>query len=329
MSKRGHNITVAAPIGSKVPDGVTLIETVNLPSEQDQDQIALDRLAKQTDLTKFDIIHDFSHGQIIGQYVNLPYIAHLWDPVVTRYNKSKYNMLCVSVWQKERFEHVYGQKARLMPPWVDTNYYKPLANPTRERFLFIGKMTREKGAILALDFAKELNVPLDLVGGLIATDSKDYYNNIELQAQKAREEGHDINVLYNATEEQKLQLLQNAKAVIYPVQQEEAHWLVGMESWACNVPTIVLDKGSMNEIHSEPRYNPVHTRVVQAAGTSHEIQERVGYVCPSQEAFKDAMRRVDGTKWGCREFAVEWYSLENVIPQYEELYSRVRDGERW
>ena len=40
LARAGHDVTLAAPYGSIVPDGVKLFETVHLPEEQDMDENA-------------------------------------------------------------------------------------------------------------------------------------------------------------------------------------------------------------------------------------------------------------------------------------------------
>ena len=121
LKEAGQDVTVAAPEGSRVPDGVTLIETVKLPEEQDRDDLAWGRMGE---VRPFDIIHDFSHGHMLGRHVanifDIPQISMLWDNITRRYDKAPYNIVCLSEWQRKRFEKVYEQKAIVMPMCVNT-----------------------------------------------------------------------------------------------------------------------------------------------------------------------------------------------------------------
>lgn len=306
LNKRGHKVSVAAPIGSKVPDGVNLIETVKLPEEQDRDDIAYSEMAT-TELETFDVIHDFSHGHKLARNEsNLPTISMLWDPVVHTYPKAPYNMVCLSNWQKERFEKKYNQKAIVMPMMVNTDKYKPDPNAKRERFLFLGKISQEKGVHKAIEYAKELKVPLDVVGGLIPSEEgSQYLKNIQIMVDRARyHENHDIQLYYNVTEDEKIRFLQNAKAVIYPVQQDEAHWLVGIEAWCCGTPTIASAKGALPEV---TRYGSI----------------------TSEEGIRDKMINMLLWNWNLISDGKETYGHENVIPQWETLYKEVSEGKRW
>lgn len=308
LVSRAHDISVAAPKGSVVPDGAKLIPTVVLPQEQDRDDLALDQIANQLQdrLEAFDVIHDFSHGhQVSKRYPNLKTLSMIWDPIVMKYAKADRNIVTLSEWQANRFRQLYNQECRYGGLMVDTLVYKP-GDGARERFLFLGKISKEKGVHWAINLARDLGVGLDVVGGLIPSEQKSGYLET---IRKLVEASPTIKFHFNVTEEEKIQFLQNAKAVIYPVDQEEAHWLVGVEAWACGTPTIALNIGAMAEI-----MNP-----------------RVGWVADDDGIMKSLM----SYNWGAwdrdatREYAVRNYSIENVLPRYMRLYERVRDGERW
>ena len=114
---------VAAPVGSKVPGGTRLIETVVLPEQQDRDDITAQVLG---DCAGIDVIHDFSHLHGVSQRGHrLPAIFHVWHPMVHQYNTAPYNVVCVSDWQRARFERLYGQRGRTMPLLVNTDLFKP------------------------------------------------------------------------------------------------------------------------------------------------------------------------------------------------------------
>lgn len=306
LNKRGHQVSVAAPIGSSVPAGVELINTVKLPEQQDRDDLALDYrfIRDSKTLGDYNIIHDFSHGHQYARKTNLPVVSMLWDPVVHAYPKAPYNMVCLSNWQRERFEKKYNQKAIVMPMMVDTDKYKPDPNAKRERFLFLGKISQEKGVHKAIEYAKELKVPLDVVGGLIPSEEgSQYLKSIQIMVDRARyQENHDIQLYYNVTEDMKIRFLQNAKAVIYPVQQDEAQWLVGIEAWACGTPTIALDRGALNEIGFE--------------------------VCRNEDEFKGRMFHYYHEDNVIEDWPIQKYGFGAIL-QWEALYRRVSDGERW
>lgn len=305
LNELGHKVTVAAPQGSVVPEGVRLIETVKLPEEQDHDDYALNRMLATDGFWDFDVAHDFSHQHWFGKIYphSRPTISMLWNPITHKYSVAPYNIVCLSDWQRQRFEKLYNQKAIVMPMCVDTKKYRPVNHPRRERFLFLGKISPEKGVHIAIQYCRELGVPLDIVGGLIPSELNSPY----LQSIRSLCDGKDIRLHFNVTEEEKIDFLQNARAVIYPVQQEEAHWLVGVEAWCCGTPTVVFNRGAMVEIMPNPHF-----------------------ACDNEFNFKNRIYRIEDydVGWATR-LAVSEYSRDAVLPKYLNLYERVANGERW
>ena len=306
----GDSVTVAAPYGSIVPSGVKLIETVRLPEEQDREDLAIDAIAHDVvehaglQSIGYEVIHDFSHKHLIGQRGRkIPAVYMMWDPIYFKYPKSTYNIICLSQWQVDRFELLYNQKARLgLTGWIDTKLFKPNDNHRSDRYLFLGKLSQEKGADLALLYAKKLNVPLDIVGGLIPSE---YDSGLrKFLEQECR---GDIQLHFNVTEEEKLRYLLNCKALIYPVVQDEAHWLAGIEAWCTDTPTIVMNRGAMSSIMPKQ------------------------FVADNEEDFKRKMLNVEVNEqvieWGKQSRA--YYNIEACVKQYRWLYEQVIAGARW
>jgi len=305
LSEWGYPCSVAAPRGSRVPKGVELIPTVELPFHQDRDDLAFYNFCDR--LEEFDVVHDFSHGLQAAQAVqNLPSVNMVWDPGVRRYRRPRYNIMCLSRWQAERIANLYGVTVKYEDLPVNTERYG--FNPHKsDRFLFIGKLTPEKGALDAIRMCRELGEGLDVVGGRLRTDPRDY----ELEVIRACD---DDRIVYhgNVTDEVKIELLQNAKALIYPLAQGffEAHWHSGIEALSCGTPVICYERGAHREVIEDGK---------------------VGYVVESRKEFLEAMRHVDRIDpRECREFAVRRYDRRRIVRNYiEELYIPVMRGMRW
>jgi glycosyltransferase involved in cell wall biosynthesis len=311
LLSEGAEVTVAAPIGSKLPSGVELIKTVRLPEEFDREDIAMDRISEHIlrDYTAgskaiWDIVHDFSHKHLLGlQGRQIPAVFMLWNPVYIKYPVSLYNIMCCSKWQQDRFEAMYQQKALHGQFWVDTDFYKSGSEPRSDRFLFLGKLSPEKGVDLAIEYAKELGVQLDVVGGLLDREAQ---NNGYLERLNSMCDGEDIQLHFNVSEDEKLRFLQTAKAMIYPVRQDEAHCLAMIEAWVSGCPVVVADKGAMREISYEKNF-----------------------VCPDKETFLKKMKEVSLYRAErTRVKALQDYRLDNVVPQWMSLYEDVIRGLR-
>lgn len=256
-------------------------------------------------LEDFDVIHDFSHGHILARkFQNLPILNMLWDPVIRKYPKAPYNVVCLSRWQAKRFMDLYDQDSRILPPMVNSDRFKP-GNGRNRRFLFLGKISPEKGVHRAIEYARNMKVGLDVVGGLIPSEQNSpYVKEIRGMCDSELMKFH-----FNVTEDEKIRFLQEAGAILYPVEQEEAHWLVGCEAWMCGTPSIVYNKGAMGEI----------------------VAPEVGFCVFSYDDFPVFMmhRWNEWDRLGTRIFAVENYSIHSVLPKYLKLYEKVSKGERW
>jgi glycosyltransferase involved in cell wall biosynthesis len=302
---RGHQVTIAAPRGSIVPGCARLIETVRLPDEQDRDDIAA---AAVRTAIGFDAVHDFSHLHALARSEPQPKaLFHIWSPVVRRYPVAHYNVVAISDWQRERFERVHDQRAVTVRPLVDTRRFRPLTDGRRERFLFLGAIVATKGVHLAIALARAAGVPLDVVGGLVPSEhSSPYLRHIASLC-----DGTDVRLFFNVTESEKLSFLRRARAVLYPVQQDEAGWLAGLEAWACGTPTIALNRGAMKSILPEVQ------RLSCVVDTMPEFLDRMS-------SIGDAGEGPTFTEW-----IEKTYSVDGVLPSYEQLYEQVSRGVVW
>lgn len=302
LTKAGHSVTVAAPEGSILPEGVRYISTVKLPEWQDRDDVSenIMRLSMKED--DFDVIHDFSHRNTFKSKA----IHMVWHPVVTRYGyQADTRQITLSKWQAERFQATYHQGSHIMPMWTEM---EPAKNPTRERLLHFGAIVPAKGALMAIDYAKRLGVSLDVAGGLIPSEEDSPY----LKAVREKCDGEKIRLHFNVSEKEKRELIQNARAVVYPVQQAEAHWLTGIEAWCADTPTLSMNLGAMYEITKE-RWGVVADTAAEFSYYMEKLARDDAYL----ELF------------GGWEDALDEFSVNSVLPKWEHLYELVEEGLAW
>jgi len=292
LQRANKSVCIAAPKGSEPPKGVRLIETVKLPEQQDRDDIALEKYIFED----FDFAHDFSHKHELGKTGNCPACYMVWDPMVIRYDKSPYNICCLSDWQLQRWFTMYGRPARVFPKWgwVGPEYH-PVKDPERKRFLFIGKLTREKGGLEAIELCRKAGVGLDVVGGLIPSDNQDYMRQLI-----RKEDGLNVKVWFDVMESTKIGMMQNARAILYPLQFDEAHNMVAVEASQCHTPMISYARGALPSL-----------------GITHCVK--------TPEEFLEAMKTVDDWFVPSKE---DW-SVDSRIPTYLDFYGQIMRGLRW
>jgi glycosyltransferase involved in cell wall biosynthesis len=107
----------------------------------------------------------------------------------------------------------------------------------------------------------------------------------------------------------KAELLRRARALVFPIRWEEPFGLVVAEAWAAGCPVLASPRGSQPELF-ETRGDPV------------------GFLCPSDDAFVEALDRLDEIDpAACRAHVERRFSAEVMAENYESLYRRAIAGE--
>ena len=297
LHKQGHEVSVVAPRGSVYPEGIFVFEaeTGGADAEQRSYPIYVDKLPS------FDIIHDLSHYHVPAMNnPHLPTLNAFWhDPYIAKFPEPSYNIISLSEWGARRFRDIYKQGARFQETIVvDLNRYYPTFN-SGNRFLSLGLMLPLKGHLEAMRLCRKLDVPLDGVGGRSPTDPDDYERCVRSLCFGKIVFHGDVD------DNTKIDLMQSAKAMIFPQGQLEVHSHKSCEALACGCPVITWNKGAMREVIGN-----------------------AGYVVDTEEEFLYAMEHCYISPSVCRERALRW-SVDKVVKDYVGLYGEVANGLRW
>lgn len=186
-------------------------------------------------------------------------------------------------------------------PWVanipnalDFSLYP--SKPHRgDYLLFLGRMSPDKGAHRAIAVAIETGVPLKLAGKRREPKEREYFEQyVEPHL------GDGIEYLGEVTHGEKVDLLQNARATLFPIEWEEPFGLVMIESMACGTPVIATRYGAVPEV-----IDPGRSGVI--VDDYRQMAERLG------EA--DELDPLD-----CRAYAEERFSAARMVADYVNAY---------
>jgi len=189
-------------------------------------------------------------------------------------------------------------------PWVANcpNALDLAAYPVQphrgDYLVFIGRMSPDKGAHRAIRVAKDAGLPLKMAGKMNEPPEKEYF---ETQVRPAL--GWGIEYLGEVTHAEKVELLQNARATLFPIEWEEPFGLVMIESMACGTPVIATRWGAVPEV------------------IEHGISGIIVEDSSEMAAALEEADRLDPLE--CRRYVEERFSAARMVADYLAAYERV------
>ncbi len=190
-------------------------------------------------------------------------------------------------------------------PWVanvpnalDLDDYPYHLEEQGEYVLYLGRMSPDKGAHRAIEIAKEAGVPIKLAGKKRERAEQDYFDEFVAPLL-----GGDAEYVGETSHATKVDLLQRARATLFPIDWEEPFGLVMIESMACGTPVIATRRGAVPEVVEHGRSGII----------VDDYREMVAAL-----ADADALSPVE-----CRRAVEEHFSAERMVADYVAAYERV------
>lgn len=313
LSELGYPVTLYAAKGSKPLGKYRIVETIDSILNYGTDWSKVDWLEKERQhfyackpsLSEFDIIH--GHGwygfeYLLKQESPMLKICHThhgglnWRTLPP--GTSKLNLIAISKSMADTYSGQLGIPVKYVYNGIDLKAY-PFSPRKGERLIYVGRFTSYKQPHVAINVARKLGLGLDLVGGAY----EEPYFTMQV---KPLIDGKQIKLHAEASQSEKVRLLQRAKALLFPSNMKEPFGLVAVEAMACGTPVVALKDGAIPEV----------------------VQEG-GIVCESEEEMVKSVKIAENIKPIVCLANAKRFSKENMAKAYLELYNQILKGEEW
>jgi len=323
LVKRGHKVTLFATKDSKT--SAKLVDVLPYPaakkrifdwSATDYSLLAMTKAAEMAD--EFDIIH--SHiGSVAFCFTGLiktAIIETIHSPVykiskkylpkkniqnrylkdkIRRHNKSYH----IFVSKNQKSNAFFKNNNAVIHNGIDFGKFKFEKEP-QDYFVYLGYITPEKGAHLAVRAAKRARVKLKLAGSY--KHCEEYFKE-EIKPYLKRGKIEYVGVVNPA---RRNKLLGGAKAILVPVDWEEPFGLVMIEAMACGTPVIGFNRAAVPEIVKD---------------------NKTGFVVEDYKEMARAIKKIDNiNRADCRAHIEKNFSVEKMADEYERVYEKAIDN---
>jgi glycosyltransferase involved in cell wall biosynthesis len=315
LVRRGHEVTLFA-----TGDSVTrarLIEMLPYPMSKgalfglSPTHYSLISVAKAVEMSEdFDVIH--SHLGPVAYYfsrlsrcplVETVHSAHRLvargeeEPALERYS-------CDCIARRDSVHHAFVSENQRRHSGLSRNtsvIYNGInfddftfRSQPQDYFAYLGYLTPEKGAHIAVQAAIRADVPLKLAGSYYGCEK---YFAQEIAPYLSQGKVEYVGVL---DPQERNDFLGHARALLFPVNWEEPFGLVMIEAMACGTPVIGLRRAAVPEVIRDGM---------------------TGFVPADETEFVEAVKRIDTIdRRACRKHVEKHFSVKRMTDEYEQAY---------
>ncbi len=312
LVRRGHDVTVACTGDSRLPEGVK--QLVTAPSARFEWTVERDGYQAYKDrLKEFDVVDDHSHCKYA--YLSsppLPIIGSVHDRLpfaAAPPDQPKPCFVARSRAHAEALKEDLARECLFVYNGVGSARY-PYQEWKGERLLFLSRIDQWKGALEAVRAAKQMNVPLDVAGEDITVQDAGYVARVMREC-----DGRQIRYWGRVPHDLKLELLQNGRALLSPLQAPyfEVFGLHLVEALLCGTPVFARMNGAVEEILGNNSW----------IGHAVPKDEQIACCIDKLLILPECHRPEECRKRGL------FFSVERMADEYLRLYERVKAGDRW
>ena len=254
----------------------------------------------------YDIVHDHTvMGPVYAQHLpdaRVVTTIHgpLNDELIDIYGRiaDRVPLIHISHAQGKPAPHIPA--ARVIHHGLDVEDF-PVGSGDGGYCVFLGRMSPDKGAHRATEVAYKAGVPLVMAAKMREPWEHEYFN-----ANVRPYLNDDIRYLGEVPHEEKLDLLANARCLLFPIRWNEPFGMVMIEAMACGTPVLAFAEGAAPEVVEDGK---------------------TGFLCRDEQDMVDAIGRLDQIdRADCRAAVEGYFSTERMVREHVELFKQVLAG---
>jgi glycosyltransferase involved in cell wall biosynthesis len=306
MVRRGHEVTLFASGASRttahlVPGAPGALRLAGVREAQPLTlSMVADAFARAHE---FDIIHShvdwlaFPFGRLIAQPVihtlhgrlDLPFLPGIYA------RHPELDLISISDAQRAPLSGV--RFLATVHHGLPADLYAP-ATVHDDYVLFLGRMSDEKGPVLAIRAAQAAGVRLIIAAKVDPVERPYFEAEVEPLMRLPR-----VEYVGEVTDEEKEELLGGARALLAPIDWPEPFGLMFIEALACGTPVITRPFGSVPELIEHGRTGLFANTVDELAAAIHAVE------------------RIDRVE--CRRVFEQRFTVARMGADYETVYRRI------
>jgi glycosyltransferase involved in cell wall biosynthesis len=307
LVRRGYDITLFASGDSKTSAKfIPVIEkSIWLDHELKNPHAPVMRMLKEVfdRFDEFDILHNHFNFFMFPLSLRLDcprFLTTVHRPVDRQYAETmkayhKIKFVAISEDHKKSMEEFGVPVCGVVYNGIDPSRYEFNDSPG-DYLLYLSRLNKEKGVLTAIEVARAAGEKLIIAGNSAGQAEWSFF----LHEIQPRLDDENISFRGQVNFCEKVELLKNAKALLFPIDRREPFGLVMIEAMACGTPVISFRKGSVPEVIEHGK---------------------TGFVADTLEEMIKAIKRLpEINRKTCRKRVEEKFSLKQMVDKYEKIY---------